>query len=230
VYHNSSMERRIHIAPSVLAADFSRLGEQVQAAEAAGAEMIHVDVMDGHFVPNISVGVPVVAALRRVTRLPLDVHLMIAEPVRYVEDFARAGADLLTVHPEADVHLHRTLQHIRALGIRAGVALNPGTSEMALRYVLPLTDLVLVMTVNPGFGGQAFLSEMVAKVRAVRQMLNVAGSAALLSVDGGITPLTAPLVITGGADTLVAGSAIFGAPEGIPSAMAALRSAAVSVL
>jgi len=224
------MERRIHIAPSVLAADFSRLGEQVQAAEAAGAEMIHVDVMDGHFVPNISVGVPVVAALRRVTRLPLDVHLMIAEPVRYVEDFARAGADLLTVHPEADVHLHRTLQHIRALGIRAGVALNPGTSETALRYVLPLTDLVLVMTVNPGFGGQAFLSEMVAKVRAVRQMLNVAGSAALLSVDGGITPLTAPLVITGGADTLVAGSAIFGAPEGIPSAMAALRSAAVSVL
>ena len=224
------MERRIHIAPSVLAADFSRLGEQVRATEAAGADMIHVDVMDGHFVPNLSVGVPVVAALRRVTRLPLDVHLMIAEPVRYVEDFARAGADILTVHPEADVHLHRTLQRIRALGIRAGVALNPGTSETALRYVLPLTDLVLVMTVNPGFGGQAFLSEMVAKVRAVRQMLNVAGSAALLSVDGGITPLTAPLVITGGADTLVAGSAIFGAPEGIPSAMAALRSAAVSVL
>ncbi|HXK42497.1 MAG: ribulose-phosphate 3-epimerase [Anaerolineae bacterium] len=224
------MERRIHIAPSVLAADFSRLGEQVRATEAAGADMIHVDVMDGHFVPNLSVGVPVVAALRRVTRLPLDVHLMIAEPVRYVEDFARAGADILTVHPEADVHLHRTLQRIRALGIRAGVALNPGTSEMALRYVLPLTDLVLVMTVNPGFGGQAFLSEMVAKVRAVRQMLNAAGSAALLSVDGGITPLTAPLLITEGADTLVAGSAIFGAPEGIPLAMAALRSAAVSGL
>ncbi len=224
------MERRIYIAPSVLAADFSRLGEQVQAAEAAGADLIHVDVMDGHFVPNISVGVPVVAALRRVTRLPLDVHLMIAEPVRYVEDFARAGADILTVHPEADVHLHRTLQHIRALGIRAGVALNPGTSETALRYVLPLTDLVLVMTVNPGFGGQAFLPEMAAKVRAVRQMLNAAGSTALLSVDGGITPLTAPLVIAGGADTLVAGSAIFGAPEGIPSAVAALRSAAVSVL
>lgn len=225
------MERRIlHIAPSVLAADFSRLGEQVRATEAAGADMIHVDVMDGHFVPNLSVGVPVVAALRRVTRLPLDVHLMIAEPVRYVEDFARAGADILTVHPEADVHLHRTLQRIRALGIRAGVALNPGTSETALRYVLPLTDLILVMTVNPGFGGQAFLSEMVAKVRAVRQMLNAAGSAALLSVDGGITPLTAPLLITEGADTLVAGSAIFGAPEGIPLAMAALRSAAVSGL
>ncbi|HPD40291.1 MAG TPA: ribulose-phosphate 3-epimerase [Anaerolineae bacterium] len=224
------MERRIHIAPSVLAADFSRLGEQVRATEAAGADMIHVDVMDGHFVPNLSVGVPVVAALRRVTRLPLDVHLMIAEPVRYVEDFARAGADILTVHPEADVHLHRTLQRIRALGIRAGVALNPGTSETALRYVLPLMDLVLVMTVNPGFGGQAFLSEMVAKVRAVRQMLNAAGSAALLSVDGGITPLTAPLLITEGADTLVAGSAIFGAPEGIPLAMAALRSAAVSGL
>lgn len=224
------MERRIHIAPSVLAADFSRLGEQVRATEAAGADMIHVDVMDGHFVPNLSVGVPVVAALRRVTRLPLDVHLMIAEPVRYVEDFARAGADILTVHPEADVHLHRTLQRIRALGIRAGVALNPGTSETALRYVLPLMDLVLVMTVNPGFGGQAFLSEMVAKVRAVRQMLNAAGSAALLSVDGGITPLTAPLLITEGADILVAGSAIFGAPEGIPLAMAALRSAAVSGL
>ena len=224
------MERRIHIAPSVLAADFSRLGEQVRTTEAAGADMIHVDVMDGHFVPNLSVGVPVVAALRRVTRLPLDVHLMIAEPVRYVEDFARAGADILTVHPEADVHLHRTLQRIRALGIRAGVALNPGTSETALRYVLPLMDLVLVMTVNPGFGGQAFLSEMVAKVRAVRQMLNAAGSAALLSVDGGITPLTAPLLITEGADILVAGSAIFGAPEGIPLAMAALRSAAVSGL
>lgn len=224
------MERRIHIAPSVLAADFSCLGEQVRATEAAGADMIHVDVMDGHFVPNLSVGVPVVAALRRVTRLPLDVHLMIAEPVRYVEDFARAGADILTVHPEADVHLHRTLQRIRALGIRAGVALNPGTSETALRYVLPLMDLVLVMTVNPGFGGQAFLSEMVAKVRAVRQMLNAAGSAALLSVDGGITPLTAPLLITEGADILVAGSAIFGAPEGIPLAMAALRSAAVSGL
>jgi len=224
------MERRIHIAPSVLAADFSRLGEQVRATEAAGADMIHVDVMDGHFVPNLSVGVPVVAALRRVTRLPLDVHLMIAEPVRYVEDFARAGADILTVHPEADVHLHRTLQRIRAWGMRAGVALNPGTSETALHYVLPLMDLVLVMTVNPGFGGQAFLSEMVAKVRAVRQMLNAAGSAALLSVDGGITPLTAPLLITEGADTLVAGSAIFGAPEGIPLAMAALRSAAVSGL
>lgn len=219
------MERYVHIAPSILAADFSRLGEQVREAEVAGGDLLHVDVMDGHFVPNISVGVPVVAALRRATRLPLDVHLMISEPARYVEAFARAGADLLTVHPEADVHVHRTLQQIRALGLRAGVALNPGTSEEALRYVLPLLDLVLVMTVNPGFGGQDFLPETLDKVRRVRQMLDAAGSAARLSVDGGIAPDTAPLVVAAGADMLVAGSAVFGASEGIASAMLALREA-----
>lgn len=222
------MERYIHVAPSILAADFTRLGEQVREAEAAGGDWLHVDVMDGHFVPNISVGLPVVAALRRVTRLPLDVHLMIAEPGRYVEAFVRAGADVLTVHPEADVHLHRTLQQIRALGAKAGVALNPATSEAALRYVLPLVDLVLVMTVNPGFGGQAFLPEVLEKVRSVRRMLDAAGSTARLSVDGGITPATTPLATAAGADVLVAGSAVFGAPEGIAFAIAALRDAAAA--
>ncbi|MDX9956497.1 MAG: ribulose-phosphate 3-epimerase [Anaerolineae bacterium] len=217
------MERTVYIAPSILAADFSRLGEHVREAEAAGADLIHVDVMDGHFVPNISVGLPVVSALRAVTRLPLDVHLMIAEPARYVEAFVHAGADILTIHPEADVHLHRTLQQIHALGIRAGVSLNPGTSEAALRYVLPLVDLVLVMTVNPGFGGQNFLPEILDKVRAVRHMLDKAKNPALLSVDGGITPETAPLVVAAGANTLVAGSSVFGAVEGVASAIATLR-------
>ncbi|MBN1922646.1 MAG: ribulose-phosphate 3-epimerase [Anaerolineae bacterium] len=221
------MERTVYIAPSILAADFSRLGEHVREAEVAGADLIHVDVMDGRFVPNISVGLPVVAALRAVTRLPLDVHLMIAEPARYVEAFAHAGADILTIHPEADVHFHRTLQQIHALGIRAGVSLNPGTSETALRYVLPLVDLVLVMTVNPGFGGQNFLPEILDKVRAVRYMLDEAKKPALLSVDGGITVGTVPLVIAAGANTLVAGSAVFGAAEGVASAIAALRVAAV---
>ena len=219
------MERTVYIAPSILAADFSRLGEHVREAEAAGADLIHVDVMDGHFVPNISVGLPVVSALRAVTRLPLDVHLMIAEPARYVEAFVHAGADILTIHPEADVHLHRTLQQIHALGIRAGVSLNPSTSEAALRYVLPLVDLVLVMTVNPGFGGQNFLPEILDKVRVVRHMLDTAKNPALLSVDGGITPDTAPLVVAAGANTLVAGSSVFGAVEGVASAIAALRMA-----
>ncbi len=223
------MERTIHIAPSILAADFSRLGQQVREAEASGADLIHVDVMDGHFVPNISVGLPVVAALRNVTRLPLDVHLMIAEPARYVEAFVQAGADILTIHPEADCHLYRTLQQIRALGIRAGVSLNPGTPETVLRYVLSLVDLVLVMTVNPGFGGQTFLPEILAKVQAVRQMLDAAGSKALLSVDGGITVTTAPLVVAAGADTLVAGSSVFGASVAVADAIAALRGAAIRV-
>lgn len=221
------MERTVYVAPSILAADFSRLGEHVREAEAAGADFIHVDVMDGHFVPNISVGLPVVSALRQVTRLPLDVHLMIAEPARYVEAFAHAGAGILTIHPEADVHLHRTLQQIRALGIRAGVSLNPATPETVLRYVLPLVDLVLVMTVNPGFGGQAFLPEALDKVRAVRHMLDAAKSTALLSVDGGIAPDTVPQVVAAGANTLVAGSSVFGAAEGVASAIAALRLAAV---
>lgn len=221
------MERTIKIAPSILASDFTRLGDQVREAEAAGADLIHVDVMDGHYVPNISVGLPVVAALRGVTRLPLDVHLMISEPARYVEAFAQAGADILTVHPETDVHVHRTLQQIRASGIRAGVSLNPSTPETVLHYVLPLLDYVLVMTVNPGFGGQAFLPAMLEKIRAVRRLLDAADSHALLSVDGGITVETVAMVVGAGANTLVAGSSVFGAAEGIAYAIEALRRAAV---
>ncbi|HOU13197.1 MAG TPA: ribulose-phosphate 3-epimerase [Anaerolineae bacterium] len=217
------MDRCVRIAPSILSADFAYLGAAVEMAEAAGADVIHVDVMDGHFVPNITIGPLVVAALRKVTTLPLDVHLMIASPERYLEVFAQAGADVLTVHPEATPHLHRVLQQIRALGIQAGVALNPATSESVLRYVVPMLDLVLVMTVNPGFGGQAFLPEMLPKIAAVRSILDAADQEAWLSVDGGIDVTTAPLVVAQGANHLVAGSAIFAAPEGVAAAIRALR-------
>jgi ribulose-phosphate 3-epimerase len=217
------MERPIRIAPSILSADFAHLGDQVSAAEAAGADVIHVDVMDGQFVPNITIGPLVVAAVRAVTTLPLDVHLMVDRPERYVEAFAAAGADILTVHPEATAHLHRVLQQIRDLGVRSGVVLNPATSEAVLRYMIPYLDLVLVMTVNPGFGGQKLIPEMFDKVRAVRGMLDAAGSRAWLSVDGGIDPTTAPRAVAHGADTLVAGSAVFAAPEGIAAGLSALR-------
>lgn len=221
------MTHSVKIAPSILSADFAALGEAVRAAEAAGADMIHVDVMDGHFVPNLTIGPSVVAALRRVTSLPLDVHLMIETPERYLEAFVRAGADYLTVHPEASVHLHRTLHTIRALGVRAGVALNPSTPEIGLRYVTSLLDMVLVMTVNPGFGGQSFLHEVLPKISAVRALLDESGRRdALVAVDGGIDVQTAPLVVTAGADTLVAGSAIFASPQGIAAAIVALREAA----
>ncbi len=217
------MDRCVRIAPSILSADFAYLGTAVEMAEAAGADVIHVDVMDGHFVPNITIGPMVVAALRKVTQLPLDVHLMIENPERYVEPFAQAGADVLTVHPEATPHLHRVLQQIRDLGVQAGVALNPATSEQSLRYVAHMLDLVLVMTVNPGFGGQDFLPEMLPKIAAVRGILDMAGRRAWLSVDGGINITTAPLVVAQGADHLVAGSAIFAAPEGVAAAIRALR-------
>ncbi len=217
---------RLQIAPSVLAADFAALGEAVRQAEEAGADLIHVDVMDGRFVPNITIGIPVVAALRRVTTLPLDVHLMIVEPERYLDAFVEAGASILTVHPEATIHLHRTLDRIRALGAKAGVALDPSTSEESLRYVLALTDLVLVMSVNPGFGGQRFIPAVLPKITRVRAMLDEAGrEAAWLAVDGGLTAETAPAVIRAGADVLVAGSAIFRAPEGVRAAIRRLRGA-----
>ncbi len=217
---------RLQIAPSVLAADFAALGEAVRQAEEAGADLIHMDVMDGRFVPNITIGIPVVAALRRVTTLPLDVHLMIVEPERYLDAFVEAGASILTVHPEATIHLHRTLDRIRALGAKAGVALDPSTSEESLRYVLALTDLVLVMSVNPGFGGQRFIPAVLPKIRRVRAMLDEAGrEAAWLAVDGGITAETAPAVVRAGADVLVAGSAIFRAPEGVRAAIRRLRGA-----
>jgi ribulose-phosphate 3-epimerase len=218
--------RKIKIAPSILSADFARLGEQVAAAELGGADYIHVDVMDGHFVPNITVGPLVVSAVRRSTRLPLDVHLMIEEPERYLADFAAAGADFLTVHVETCPHLHRTIQQIKELGCRAGVTLNPSTSVVALEQVLPDVDLVLVMTVNPGFGGQALIEGTLPKIQRVREMLDGLGSDAEIEVDGGIDPETAPRVTRAGASVLVAGSAVFGATDGAAKAIERIRAAA----
>ncbi len=220
------MTNKVQIAPSILSADFTRLGEQVAAAEAAGADRIHVDVMDGRFVPNITMGPLVVAAVRRVTALPLDVHLMIVEPERYVEAFAEAGTNWLTIHEEASPHLHRTLQLIRGLGMKAGVALNPHTPPVVLDYVWDLLDQVLVMTVNPGFGAQQFLPETLAKIAAVREGSIARGLAVDVQVDGGIDPATAPRVAAAGANVLVAGNAIFASPLGISGAIQAIRAAA----
>jgi len=210
------------ISPSILSADFARLGEEVTALEHAGADWAHVDVMDGRFVPNMTIGPLVVSALKRVTKLPLDVHLMIVEPERYIEDFAKAGADIITVHAEACHHLHRTLQQIRALGKKAGVSLNPGTSEEVLRYVLELTDLVLVMSVNPGFGGQEFIPAVLPKLQRIRKMIDATGRPIYLEVDGGVKPGIASKVKQAGADVLVAGSAVFGHKD-YAQAITALR-------
>ncbi|ATY85090.1 ribulose-phosphate 3-epimerase [Kyrpidia spormannii] len=203
------MRRSVMMAPSILSADFARLAEEVESVTQAGANWIHVDVMDGQFVPNITIGPPVVASLRRVTDLPLDVHLMIANPDRYIEDFARAGADRITVHVEACPHLHRTIQSIRATGVKPGVALNPATPPEMVRWVLEDVELVLVMTVNPGFGGQAFLPRTVEKIPLLREWAGDRDDLCV-EVDGGIDPSTAPKAVKAGADVLVAGSAVFG--------------------
>jgi ribulose-phosphate 3-epimerase len=203
------MQRPIRIAPSILAADFAKLGEEVRAMTSAGADYIHVDVMDGHFVPNLTFGPGLVEALAKHTSLPLDVHLMIAPVDPFIPAFVKAGAAILTVHPEAGPHIHRTLQLIRELGCKAGVALNPGTPVAAIEPVLDQVDLVLVMSVNPGFGGQQFLASQLAKISTLRQCIDAAGRAIELEVDGGITPDTAVAVRQAGADLLVAGTAAF---------------------
>jgi ribulose-phosphate 3-epimerase len=213
----------LKIAPSILAADFARLGEAVQAAEAGGADYVHVDVMDGHFVPNISVGLPVVLALRTITSLPLDVHLMITQPERYVAEFIEAGAAILTVHVEACTHLHRIVQQMRDLGARPGVTLNPATSLETVREILPYVDQVLVMSVNPGFGGQSFIPTMTDKVARLREMIAMTGREIDIEIDGGIDAGTAPEVVEAGANVLVAGTAIFGHSEGIAAGIRGLR-------
>ncbi len=213
------------IAPSLLAADFSRLGEEVRAVEAAGADWLHLDVMDGHFVPNISFGPLVVKALRRHTNIPFDVHLMIEPCDPYLEAFAEAGADHISIHPESGPHLHRSLQHIRKLGKKAGVVLNPATPVGSIWWVLDLVDIIMVMTVNPGFGGQAFIASQRAKIAALRRLIDASGHDIILQVDGGITPLTAGDALAAGADCLIAGTAIFGKPD-YKKAIADIRAAA----
>ncbi|HEX7119664.1 MAG TPA: ribulose-phosphate 3-epimerase [Longimicrobiales bacterium] len=216
----------VKIAPSILSADFARLGDAVAQAEAGGADWIHVDVMDGHFVPNLTIGPPVVKALRRATALPLDVHLMIEAPERYLEAFADAGADVLTVHQEACTHLHRTVERIRELGMRPGVSINPATPVGMLEEILPYVDLVLVMTVNPGFGGQRYIptsTEKVGRLRAILQERHLWGVE--LEVDGGIGPDTAGDVVDAGASVLVAGAAVYGGEGSVAENIAALRAA-----
>src|SRR5437773_5251597 len=215
----------MRLAPSILAADFARLGEQVAEVEKAGADRIHIDVMDGHFVPNLSMGAPIVASLRPVTRLPLETHLMISNPDLFLQEFADAGSDSFLVHWEGNFNLHRTVQNIKTIGKRAGVAINPATPANVLEEILPDVDQILVMTVNPGFGHQPFLHTTLPKIRRVRQMINEIRPGCDLEVDGGIDATTAPLVVRAGANVLVAGSAVFGADEGVIAAMNRLRAA-----
>jgi ribulose-phosphate 3-epimerase len=215
----------IKLAPSILSADFARLGEQVAEVARAGANYIHVDVMDGHFVPNITIGAPVVAAIRPLTSLPLDVHLMVERPERYISEFVHAGADIITVHVEASPHLHGAIELIKKLGAKAGVSLNPPTPIGAVEEFLPHVDLVLIMSVNPGFGGQPFIPETLPRIENMRKILDARGLSAELEVDGGINADNAPDIVKAGANVLVAGNSIFRAEEGISGAMERLREA-----
>ena len=216
-------KRRIKLSPSILSADYARIGEAVAEATRAGADYIHVDVMDGHFVPQVTVGALMVKALRPWTELPLDVHLMVESPERFIDQFARAGADIITIHVEACTHLHRTIQQIKELGKKAGVSLNPATPIDSLEEILPSVDLVLVMTVNPGFGGQTFIKDMPEKIARVRAELDRRGLEAELEVDGGISAATAPLVVRAGATVLVAGAAIFATGESVKDSLEKIR-------
>jgi ribulose-phosphate 3-epimerase len=216
-------EHRIKLAPSILSADYARLGEVVTEATRAGADYIHVDVMDGHFAPQVTVGALMVSALRPWTELPLDVHLMVESPERQIDDFARAGADIITVHVEACTHLHRTIQQIKELGIKTGVALNPATPIGSLEEILPSVDLVLIMTVNPGFGGQTFIKDMPGKIAHIRAELDRRGLEAELEVDGGISAATAPLVVQAGATILVAGAAVFATGKPVKDSLEKIR-------
>jgi ribulose-phosphate 3-epimerase len=215
----------IKLAPSILSADFARLGEQIDEVARAGADYIHVDVMDGHFVPNITIGAPVVASIRPITSLPLDVHLMIEHPERYISEFAHAGADIITVHVEACPHLHKTIRLIKELGARAGVSLNPATPLGAVEEFLPHVDLVLIMSVNPGFGGQSFIPETLPRIASMHKMLDDRKLSVELEVDGGITADNAPEIVKAGATVLVAGNSVFKAKEGISRALRRLREA-----
>jgi ribulose-phosphate 3-epimerase len=217
------MQKQIKIAPSILSADFSRLGEQIAEVSKAGADYIHVDVMDGHFVPNITIGSPVVASLRSKTNLPLDVHLMIEQPEKHISQFAEAGANIITVHVEVSQHLHRLIETIKNSGVKAGVALNPATPINVVDEVLPILDLVLIMTVNPGFGGQAFIDGMLNKIARMRKKLDDSGAEVELEVDGGINNDIAVNVAQAGAEVLVAGSAIFNSQQNPGEALRKMR-------
>jgi ribulose-phosphate 3-epimerase len=212
----------VKIAPSILSADFSKLGEEIKAVEMAGADYIHVDVMDGHFVPNITLGPLVVQAIRPITKLPLDVHLMIEKPELYIEAFANAGADIITVHVEASTHLHRTIQMIKKKGVKAGVVLNPATPVDTIKHIIHDIDLVLLMTVNPGFGGQSFIQNVIPKIREVSELVHAHGLNVEIEVDGGVNAETAPLCIEAGANVLVAGSAIYGKKD-LKDAISSIR-------